>query len=179
MKNFYSLVQTRRSTRTYSTQSIPQELIQQLQEVALMSPASKRSNSWEFIFIDDKKLLEALSVSKPSSISFIKDAPLAIVVLADTSKSDVWIENASIASIYLQLAAEDLNLGSCWVQIRGRNHNDSTTASDYIKELLHVPAQFEVLSIISVGYKLENRPQFDLSRLQKDKLHTNIYNTKK
>ena len=41
--------------------------------------------------------------------------------MADPLASDVWIEDASIASIMIQLQAEDLGLGSCWVQVRERS----------------------------------------------------------
>ena len=52
--------------------------------------------------------------------SFLGDAALAIVVTADPLASDVWIEDASIASLMIQLQAEDMGLGSCWIQIRER-----------------------------------------------------------
>jgi septum formation protein len=52
--------------------------------------------------------------------AFLADAAMAVVVMADPLASDVWIEDASIASIMIQLQAEDLGLGSCWIQVRER-----------------------------------------------------------
>ena len=49
-----------------------------------------------------------------------KNAPLGVVVCADSSKCDVWVEDASIATIFLHLAATSMGLGSCWLQIRKR-----------------------------------------------------------
>lgn len=44
--------------------------------------------------------------------SGLATAPLAIVVTADESLSDVWIEDASIAAEHIQLAAFDLGLSA-------------------------------------------------------------------
>ncbi len=171
MKTFFDLAQTRRSIRKFKTEAVPQDIQERLQETVLMSPASKRSNPWEFIFVENKETLAAISESKQMGAALIKDAPLAVVVLADTEKSDVWIEDASIATIYLQLAAEDLGLGSCWVQMHKRTKANGESASDVLKKLLDIPAKYEVLSVVAIGYKDEEKKPFDVTRLQKEKIH--------
>ena len=84
-------------------------------------------------------MLAKLSVCKPAGAAFLKDCALAVVVLANVMESDVWVEDASIASIYMQLQAEDLGLGSCWCQIRIRNVSRLTNricnGKRYISEL--------------------------------------------
>lgn len=171
MQSFFELAQQRRSTRKFKPDAVPQEIQEQLQKIVLMSPASKRANPWEFIFVENKETLEAISTCKQMGAAFVKDAPLAIVVIADTKKSDVWIEDCSVASTYLHLAAEDLGLGSCWVQIRRRGKENGEQGSDVLKSLLNIPEDYEVLSVIALGYKEEERKPFDLSRLQMDKIH--------
>jgi nitroreductase len=178
MESFFKLAQVRRSTRKYKPDVIPVDIITKLQQVLLMSPASKRSNPWEFIFVDDKEILTLLADCKPHGASFVKDAPLAVVIIADPAKSDVWVEDTSIASIYVQLAAEDMGLGSCWVQVHKRMHASGEMSSEYIKKILGIPQHFEVESIISIGYKNETRSEFDLEQLQYSKIHTNTYSPK-
>ncbi len=175
MKSFLSLAQARRSTRKFTEDAIPQETLQKILQGALLSPASKRSNPWEFIVVDDKELLLQLSTAKPHSGTFIKDCATAIVVCADTQKSDVWVEDTSIASIFIQLTAEDLGLGSCWVQIRKREHESGEMASEHIKKLLQIPEHYEVASIIAIGYKADERKPADLEKLMYDKIHTNTF----
>lgn len=175
MNTFFSLIQRRRSIRKYKSEPISVDLKKKLQEVALMSPASKRSNPWEFIFIENKETLEKLSECKPHGAAFLKSAALAIVVIADPNKSDVWVEDTSIASIYLQLAAEDMGLGSCWIQIHKRLHSSGILASDFIKNLLNIPLEYEVESIISIGYKDEERKEFDLTKAQYERIHNEIF----
>lgn len=168
--SFYELIKQRRSTRKFANKSIEPEKIETLKRGVLMSPASKRSNPWEFVFVADKEMLQVLAECKESGAKLIDGAELAVVVCADTSKSDVWIEDCSIASIYLQLLAEDLGLGSCWVQIRNRKRADGEMATDYVKRQLNIPVEREVLSIIAIGYKESENKPFDESRLQLDKI---------
>ena len=90
-------------------------------------------------------------------------------------ESDVWVEDAAIASIYMQLQAEDLGLGSCWCQIRNRQTEDDVDAAQYVRGLLDVPYQLEVLSIIGIGYKDQERKPFDESHLQWEKIHIGTF----
>ena len=143
-----------------------------------MSPTSKRSNAWQFIVVDDKELLKKLSLCKEQSAQFIADAALAGVVVADTLASDVWIEDAAIASIYIQLQAEDLGLGSCWVQVRERFTATGIPSNDYVHEVLGIPLQLQVVSIIAVGHKGMERKPFDENHLQWEKIHLNKYGGK-
>ncbi len=111
MENFSELIKNRRSMRKFTDEELTQDQVVALMKAALMSPSSKRSNSWQFVVVDDKEVLKELSHCKEQASSFIADAALAIVVMADPLASDVWIEDASIASIMIQLQAEDLGLG--------------------------------------------------------------------
>ena len=136
---FLSLVQQRRSIRRYLDKPVASEKIDRLVEAALRSPSSRGFNPWEFVVVTDNGLLEKLSKAKPHGASFLKNAPLGIVVCADPEKCDVWIEDAAIASIILHLAAESLGLGSCWIQIRKRMYDQTRTAEQYIREVLNIP----------------------------------------
>lgn len=172
MYSFFELLKTRRSIRNYLQQAVEPDKINRITTAALMSPASKRSNPWEFIVIQNKDTLTKLSESRPHGSQFLAGAPLGIVVIADTTKSDVWMEDASIASIIMQLQAQDLGLGSCWIQIYGRNKDDNTTSESYIRELLDIPQQYAVMNIISIGYPDEERKPYDEEKLQTVKVHT-------
>lgn len=178
MENFSDLIKSRRSMRKFTTEELTQEEVVTLLKAALMSPTSKRTNCWQFIAVDDKEILEKLSYCKEASASFIKDAALAIVVTADPMVSDVWIEDASIASIMIQLQAEDLGLGSCWVQLRERFTASGVPSNEYVHEVLDLPLQLQALSIIAIGHKGMERKPFDESHLQWEKIHINKYGGK-
>lgn len=164
--------------RKFTDEELTQEQVVELMKAALMAPTSKRSNAWQFILVDDKETLKKLSLCKEQASQFIADAALAIVVCADPLASDVWIEDASIASIYIQLQAEDLGLGSCWVQVRERFTANGTDSGEYVHGVLDIPLQLQVLNIVAIGHKGLERKPFNEEHLQWDKIHLNKYGGK-
>jgi nitroreductase len=90
----------------------------------------------------------------------------------------VWVEDASIASIFIQLAAQALELGSCWIQIRKRDHDASKSADAYIKDLLGMPDNIMVESIVAIGYPDESKQGHPKKTLQYNKVFFNRYNEK-
>lgn len=172
MNSFFDLLKNRRSIRKYLPTAVEQDKISLITKAALMSPSSKRSNPWEFIVIQDTETLQKLAGCRPHGSQFLAESPLGIIVTADTTKTDVWMEDASIAAIIMQLQAQDLGLGSCWIQVYGRNKDDETATESYIRGLLDIPEHFAVLSIISIGYPNEERKPYDEGKLAVDKVHT-------
>ena len=172
---FLSLIQKRRSIRRYLPWPVEKEKIDILIEAALRAPSSRGFNPWKFIFVTKRDLLKKLSETKEHGSSFLRNATLGIVVCADAIKSDVWVEDASIASIFIQLAAESIGLGSCWIQIRERIHNDEKTAQEYISEILNIPSDLKVESIIAVGHPEKRKPPHAKKNLQYDKIYLDSY----
>ena len=76
----------------------------------------------------------------------------------------------------IQLQAEDMGLGSCWIQVRERFGADGVSANEYVHNVLDIPLQLQVLSIIAVGHKGMERKPFDEAHLQWEKVHINKYN---
>lgn len=161
--------------RKFTGEELSQEQVVMLMKAALMAPTSKRSNSWQFVVVDDKETLKQLSLCKEQASSFIADAALAIVVMADPLMSDVWIEDTSIASMMIQLQAEDMGLGSCWVQVRERANATGMSSNDFIHGVLDIPLQLQVLSVIAIGHKGMERKPFDEEHLQWEKIHINKF----
>ena len=175
MKTFIDLLRQRRSTRKFENRPVEEEKIEKILQAALMAPSSKRSTPWHFVVVDEKEKMEKMAVSREMGSKFLENAPLAIVVLAEETKSDVWVEDASIAAILMQLEVEDLGLGSCWIQVRGRRKDETITTENYLRELLNVPAGLKIECIIAIGYKDEEKKPFDESKLQLDKIHRNSF----
>jgi Nitroreductase len=169
------LLRKRRSIRKYQVQSLSRQEIEDLIKAALLSPSSRALRPWEFIIVTDPEMLLQLSRSKASGSTFLKGAAVGIVVLADPGKCDVWIEDASIAAAILHLTAASMNLGSCWIQIRQRFHDDSQPAQDYIKKLLNIPDRYQVESIIAAGYPAENKSPVKDSNLLLGKVHDETF----
>lgn len=165
-----SLLRQRRSIRQFLAQPIEAEKIDILKEAALRAPSSRNRNPWEFYFVTNAGLLEKLSHAKPHGAGFLSQAPLGIVVVGQPQQSDAWIEDTSIASIVLQLTAQSQGLGSCWIQIRMREHDENTTADAFVKSVLDIPEDHRVESIIAVGYPGEAKEGIPASKLETEKI---------
>jgi nitroreductase len=169
------LLRNRRSIRNYTNQPVEKEKIDILKEAVLRSPSSKNIDPWEFIFVTEPETIQKLKVCKPHGATPLATAHLAVVVCADETKNDVWIEDCSIASILLQLTAQSLELGSCWIQIRNRQHSETISSEKYIQNLLGIPEKFRVLSLITVGYPATARKGKPFEELEFEKIRTNCF----
>lgn len=168
------LLKQRRSIRKYQPQNIENDKISSLKKALLLAPSSRNLKHLQYMFIDNKELLEKISNCKPGAL-FLKNSALGIIVIGDESISDTWIEDASIASIIVQLEAEALGLGSCWIQVRNRNHDDDKTAEDYIRELLNIRKNYRIENIISIGYKDEPKQPHSEDNLDFSRIHINRF----
>lgn len=172
---FFELIENRRSIRKFTSTPVEKEKVQTLMESALRAPSSRGFNPWRFIVVDQPDLLEKLSLAKPHGASFLKGAPLGIVVCADSDKTDVWVEDASIATTFIQLAAQALGLGSCWIQIRKREHDAEGSAESYIRSLFDIPENIKVESMVAVGYADEKKSPHAVNSLEFDKVFYNSF----
>ena len=167
------LLRKRRSIRKFTAEKIAPEIIETIIEAALRAPSSRGINPWQFILVDDHELLQKLAKSKQHGSEFLKNAPLAIVVCADDTKSDVWVEDCSIAAIIIQLTAVSQGLGSCWAQIRDRQHDSEITAETYIQALLGLPEHIKVECVVGIGHPGEEKQPVPADKLQRDKIKYN------
>lgn len=149
--NFEELINTRHSIRSYKNVAVSSEILDKLISMAKLAPSSRNKKPCEFYAVTDKQLLAKLAESKAAGSQMLKDAGGAIVVAGDSEKSDVWVEDCSIAMTYLHLAATELGLGSCWIQLRKRTTKDGSDSAEYVKNLLQLKNNLQVLAILSVG----------------------------
>jgi nitroreductase len=147
-------------------------------EAALRSFSGKNQKPWEFVVVDDQAMLEKLSKSKPGGATFLRYAPLGIVVCADPEKAGTYIEDASIAAAMIHLMASDLGLGSCWIQIRNRTHQEGGSSEAYVADLLEIPKNYMIQAIIAIGYPAEPKVPHPKASLLFDKIHKGRFGTK-
>ena len=169
------LLRKRRSIRKYTDRPVEPEKMAIITEALLRTPSSRNIAPWEFIVVDDRTLLQQLATAKQHGSDFLKGAPLGIVICADSTKSDVWVEDCSIAAILAQMTALALGLGSCWIQIRNRSRKGGEASETFIKQLLAIPEHIKVECIIAIGYPAEIRQGLQASQLQQAKIKSNHY----
>jgi nitroreductase len=172
------LLRQRRSIRKFKPQAVEVGKVELLCEALLRSPTSRNFQPCQFVLVDEPKLLQQLATAKAHGTSFFMTAPLAIVIAADPQKSDVWVEDCSIAAINSQLAAEQLGLKSCWAQLRLRPHEGERNASEYVRKLVGLPEGLEVPMVIAIGYPDEEKAGHPRESLADEKIHRNCYGMK-
>lgn len=164
----------RRSIRTYTGESLSQETIDKILHAGLLAPSSRNIQPCELVVVRDKETLVNLSKCKKAGAGMLTNADCAIVVLGDTTRSDVWIEDCSIVMTYMHLAATSLGIGSCWIQCRLRDSFEMS-AEHYMRDLLRIPEQYGVLAILSLGMPQKEATPHTLEELKMEKIHSEIF----
>lgn len=172
---FKDLVQMRRSHRKFTAQEVDGDDVRLILRAALMAPTSKGQRGWQFVVVDDRMDLEKLADAKDMGGAFLKDAALAVVVLGDPMQNDCWVEDGAIAAYSMLLQAEELGLGACWVQMRGRGLSDGTSADTVIRGILDVPENLNCLCVVAIGHKADERRAQNEDRLKWENVHLNRF----
>lgn len=156
---FIDVINARHSVRRYAETPVEREKVEMIISAARTAPSSKNSKSTGFMVVEDPDMLAAISEMRDHGSALINGARAAVVILGDTTKTDLWVENCAISATFVQLAATDLGLGSCWVHVHGRERVKGDAASgsaeDYLRELLGIKPEFGVLCVVALGYPEE------------------------
>ena len=169
------LLRSRRSIRSFTDRPVEQEKLDLLVEAMLRAPVSPGKAPWEFVVVRDNETIARLSEAKAQGSTFLKGAALVVVVCAHPQISDVWVEYAAIASLLLHLEANDLGLGSCWVQVRLREHDGQRSAAEYITEVLGLDRGMAVEAMVAIGYPAETKAGHPTPSLPYDKVSFEKY----
>lgn len=170
-KDFNSLLFERHSIRRYKDQPVDGEAVKHILEAGLLAPSSKSARPWQFVVVEDRETLQKLSQCKTIGAKPIAGCAFAIAVCADPEKSDVFIEDCAVAATLMHLQAAALGVGSCWIQIRGREDANGEPAQDVVQSLLGIPPSLQVVVVLTFGISDEQRKPVDPSKLLWEKVH--------
>lgn len=154
---YKDLIAARHSVRKFTDRAVDRAIIDEMIAEAHTAPSSKNCKSSEFLVVEDKATLEAISEMRDFGSALIKGAAAAIVVIGNTEKTDLWVDNAAISATFIQLSAVDKGLGSCWVHVNGRPRNrkdvSAGSAEDYLRTVVDIPVGRRVLCVVALGYE--------------------------
>ena len=170
-KEFNNLLFHRHSIRKYKDTPVEAESVKQIIEAGLLAPSSKSTRPWQFVIVEDKDVLDSLAKCKSAGAKPIANAAFAIVICTDPEKSDVYIEDSSVAATMMQLQATALGVGSCWIQIRNRYNSSDEPAQNLIKEVLGIPDAYQIVQVLTFGISAEERKPVDPDKLLWEKVH--------
>lgn len=157
--DFLEVIEKRHTVRKYSDRPVDREILDAIVRVAQTAPSSRNSKSTSFVIIEDKDTIEALSQMRDYGSSPLKTAQSVIIVLGDTSKTDLWVDNCAISATFIQLAVTSMDLVSCWIHINDRTRlraePDGERADAYVSELLGIKDDLHPYCAIAIGYPQE------------------------
>lgn len=179
------MLKNRRTIRKYTTQDIPNDLLNNLLEECFHSSTMGGMQLYSVIVTRDAKMKEALSpfhFNQP----MVKNAPVLLTFCADFHRFSLWCEqrkakpgydnlmsfyNASIDALLIaqtfSLLAEEAGLGICYL-------GTTTYNPEQIIDILHLPKLVFPVTTLTVGYPNEHPQQTD--RLPyKGLIHEEIY----
>lgn len=171
METLHELLVRRHSIRRYTDAAVNPDDVKTILEAALLAPSSKSARPWQFVIVEKREDLERLAGCKAFGTRPISTCALGVVVCADPDKSDMFIEDMSIAAAYMQLQATALGLGACWIQVRNRFTSDGEAAEDIVRETLGIPENMIVECIVTIGVPDEQRRPVDTDKLLWEKVH--------
>ena len=167
---FMEVLLKRRSTRKFNTEPITKEELDYILKAGLLAPSSMNRKPINFLVVERPETLVELAEAKDHGAELLKDADKAIVVIADTMISDTWCEDSSIALTYLHLAATDIGIGSCWVQIHLRK-KDGVYAESVVRDIVKIDEHYRIAGILALGHSDDIPEPHTLEDIDKTKIH--------
>ncbi|MBL7100602.1 MAG: nitroreductase family protein [Nanoarchaeota archaeon] len=149
-------IKTRRSIRQYTNKPIDKNILQEIIDAARLAPSARNIQPWHFIVVTEKETLKKIA-NLTDYGSFIADAAACIVVCCEDTK--YYLEDGCNASENILLAAKSFGIGSCWVA------GDKKDYCKDIKELIGVPPDYKIISLLPLGYPISDVQQPPKKRL--------------
>jgi nitroreductase len=159
---------TRRSVRKYTDENISDELILELIEAAACAPSAGNQQPWQFIIIDDRKLIDKIPDFHPHS-KMLFDAQKTILVCGDLTlekNKGFWVQDCSSATENILIAARAKGLGSCWLGVYPREDRVNG-----FRKMFNLPKKVIPFSLISLGYTEVKQSKID--RYKSERIHRN------
>ena len=166
------MVKTRRSIRSYTDQAIESEKIEQMLRAGMQAPSAINQQPWEFLVVQDKKTLKALSLISPYA-QLVAKASLAIIPLANDDRmkhSDHWQQDLAAATENIFLEAVELGLGAVWLGVAPNEER-----MEYLRNHFDLTPNLKPFAIISIGYPAKGNENKFVDRYDETRVHHEKY----
>jgi len=136
----YECIRTLRSVRSFRSDTLERAAIKRILQAGRWSGSAKNMQSWQFVVVEDRATLEALSRCGGYA-SHLAGAACGIVIVGEP---DIWSFDLGRCAQNMMLAAWNDGIGSCIATL------DNEEAARTV--LGGVPADHDVTTGISFGY---------------------------
>ncbi len=147
--DFYDVIKTRRSVRSFSKKQIPDEILKKVLNAARLAPSANNGQPWRYIMVRDTNKIQQIAKLAADQL-FISEAPVVIVLCGRRYvNAHSWIGDCmyllevGISMDHLVLASRNEGLGTCWVGAFNKHR---------IMELLRIHDEYPPVMITPLGY---------------------------
>ncbi|MCI5722961.1 MAG: nitroreductase family protein [Erysipelotrichaceae bacterium] len=167
MKELKEILLHRRSVRQFTDEVITKEEMDQVILAGLTSASGRNAKPWRFIVVQNPETIAKMTKFRVGVEAVVKNAKALVIVIGDTS-SRTWIEDCSIAMTNMQLMADDIGLGSCWVFGRDCPTETGESSDTYIRNLLHYPENYALEAVLVLGHTSKHPQPYTEDQLAYD-----------
>lgn len=136
----FACIHSRPAVRGFRPEPVAEDIIKKILHAGRQAHSQRNRQPWRFVVVQNRDTLKQIG-ALASTGPYIAEAPLAIALVIEGAKNP-YID-ATRAAECLMLAAWSEGVGSCWVGGIDRPK---------IKELLGVPEEAELITVIPFGY---------------------------
>ena len=145
------IVFSRRSIRQYTGQPISEADITSLLEAGMAAPSAMNRRPWHLVAVDDKQVMQKIASSSPYGRT-LPGAALVIVVCGDPSVSDWWLQDCTLATENILVAAAGQGLGAVFLGCHGKPEREEP-----IRRALSIPDEIGMASVLCIGHPAEKK----------------------
>jgi nitroreductase len=153
MKDFFEILNSRVSVKSYLDTPVEKQQLQQIVEAGTHAPTGRNKQSPIILAVTNKTLRDKLSALNAKILGTDTDpfynAPCVLVVLADKSVN-TRVYDGSVVMENMLLAAHALGLGACWIH-RARETFETEEGKQILKEL-GIEGEYEGVGNCVVGH---------------------------
>ena len=157
-----SNILSRKSVRSYTADTIPAAVMENLLRAAMAAPSGRNIQPWSFVLLSDTSHYDEI-FGDNHNMAMFKQSAAIVVMCADTTvvrpprdnpdapavqqPNGIWRDDMGAVTENLLLAAEAYGLGACW-----------TACYPYVdrmapvKQALGLPATVVPYSVVPIGY---------------------------
>lgn len=138
-----------RQARLYGPESIPDEVLNELLEIARWTGSARNTQPWHFIVITDKEQLRQISQLR-TPINWVADAPLAIAIVTNgAAASESYDEGRVTERLFIAAHVLGLGGGTAWFGDEAQQRQ--------AKAILGIPQERAARSVVVLGYPTTTR----------------------
>ncbi len=160
------LIFSRRSIRQYTDQPISEADLTSLLEAGMAAPSAMNKRPWHLVAVTDKQVLRTIAQSPPYGRN-LPGAALVIVVCGDPRVSSWWLQDCTLATQNILVAAAGLGLGAVFLGCHDKPEREGP-----IRRALGIPDEIGMASVLCIGHPAERkepRTQYDPEQAHRDR----------